>query len=75
MLVQMMVPCLICVIREVDFVEDLGCFMLDGLHFNQMRRILPGSITAPKQEVSPTSNKLSCFLLLFLLHVNNFYEQ
>ena len=36
---------LVCVIREVDFVEDLGCFMLDGLHFHQMRGILPGSIT------------------------------
>lgn len=36
---------LVCVVGEVDFMEDLGRFMLDGLHFHQMRRVLPGSIS------------------------------
>lgn len=36
---------LICIIREVDFVEDLRGLMLDGLHFHQMRGVLPGSIS------------------------------
>lgn len=36
---------LVCVVGEVDFMEDLGRFMLDGLHFHQMRRVLPGTIS------------------------------
>lgn len=35
---------LICVIREVHLVKDLCGFVLNGLHFHQMRRILPGAI-------------------------------
>lgn len=28
--------------------EDLGCFMLDGLHLHQMRGVLPRSIAVTK---------------------------
>lgn len=36
---------LVRVIREVDFVEDLGGFVLDGLYLHQVRGILSGSIS------------------------------
>lgn len=42
---QACVSDLVCVVGEVDFMEDLGRFMLDSLHFHQMRRVLPGSIS------------------------------
>lgn len=32
--------------------EDLGCLMLDGLYFYQMRGILPGSITVTMTTVA-----------------------
>lgn len=38
-------PHLISVIREVDLVENLGGFVLDGLHLHQVRRVLPGPIS------------------------------
>lgn len=36
---------IICVIWEVDFMEDLGAVLLDGFHFYQMGRKLPGLLT------------------------------
>lgn len=44
---------LICIVREVDFVEDLRCLMLDGFHFHQMRGVLSWSIS-----VTMTFNKV-----------------
>lgn len=61
----MCVSYLICIVREVDFVEDLGRLMLDGLHFHQMRGILPGSITVTmttmtKRQHNKRSVQLCC---------------
>lgn len=38
-------PHLVCVVREVDLVEDLGRLVLDGLHFHQVWGVLPGPIS------------------------------
>lgn len=38
-------PHLISVIREVDLVENLGGFVLNGLHLHQVWGILPGPIS------------------------------
>lgn len=42
---------LICVVREVDLVEDLGGFVLDGLHLYQVRGVLPGPISGNGTEM------------------------
>lgn len=36
---------IIAVIWEVDFVEDLGAVLLDGVHLYHMGRKLPGLLT------------------------------
>lgn len=41
---------LISVIREVHFVKDLGSFVLNGLHFYKVRRILSGSISVREEK-------------------------
>ena len=38
------------VIGKVDFVEDLGSFVLDGFHFDQMRRILSLAVPADRRK-------------------------
>lgn len=38
-------PHLVCVVREVDLVEDLGSLVLDGLHLHQVWGVLPGAIS------------------------------
>lgn len=45
MCIPVCVSYLVCVVREVHFVEDLCGLMLDGLHLHQMRGVFPGSIT------------------------------
>jgi hypothetical protein len=37
-------PYLICIIREIDLVEDLCCFVLNGFYLYLMGWILPLSI-------------------------------
>ena len=37
---------LVRVVREVDFVEDLCGFVLDCLHLDLVRRVLPAAIAA-----------------------------
>lgn len=39
------VPHLVCVIGKVDLVENLGGFVLDGLHLHQVRGVLPGPVS------------------------------
>lgn len=39
------VPYLVSVIREVDLVENLGGFVLDGFHLHQVWGVLPGPIS------------------------------
>ena len=39
------VPYLVCVVGEVDLVEDLGGLVLNGLHLHQVRGVLPGAIS------------------------------
>lgn len=63
--VCMCVSYLVCIVREVDFVEDLGCLMLDGFYFHQMRGILPGSVTVTmktmtKRQQNERSVQLCC---------------
>ena len=43
---------LVWIVREVDLVEDLSCFMLNGLHLHQVRRVLPGSVPKGQGECS-----------------------
>lgn len=38
-------PHLVGVVGEVDLVENLGGFVLDGLHLHQVWRVLPGPIS------------------------------
>lgn len=38
-------PHLVSVIRKVDLVENLGGFVLDGLHLHQVWGVLPGPIS------------------------------
>lgn len=38
-------PHLISVVRKVDLVENLGSFVLDGLHLHQVWGVLPGPIS------------------------------
>lgn len=38
-------PHLVCVVREVDLVEDLGSLVLDGLYLHQVWGVLPGAIS------------------------------
>lgn len=42
-------PHLVGVIRKVDLVENLGGFVLDGLHLHQVWGVLPGPVSK-KQE-------------------------
>lgn len=42
-------PHLIGVIRKVDLVENLGGFVLDGLHLHQVWGVLPGPISESQE--------------------------
>lgn len=53
---------LVCVVRKVDFVEDLGRLVLDGLHFHQMRRIFPGSVTVAMTMMTKASEMKGQFM-------------
>jgi len=48
---------LVCIVGEVNFVEDLGCLVLDRLHFHQMRGVLPGSVTDPMRTTKRRKKK------------------
>lgn len=38
-------PHLVSVVGKVDLVENLGGFVLDGLHLHQVWRVLPGPVS------------------------------